>query len=180
MSGILSNTDETTPRPSAVCHDAAGNVSTGITEAAVTSARRKIVPLKVSGRMVQSGARKTAVSKIAAQTASPSTGTVSSSAGNFRFAVTFATSAAVRMTATMKTRTPSTRKPLGGFFTIGEKRCCRIAAGTAKIASATTAAIYASRTLSGLIPSIHIIVVVVSPTTLPAPPALEAATIAAR
>ena len=33
---------------------------------------------------------------------------------------------------------------------------------------------------SGLTPSIHIIVVVVSPTTLPAPPALEAATIAAR
>ena len=29
-------------------------------------------------------------------------------------------------------------------------------------------------------PAIHIIVVVVSPTTLPAPPALEAATIAAR
>ena len=34
--------------------------------------------------------------------------------------------------------------------------------------------------LSGFTPSIHIIVVVVSPTTLPDPPALEAATIAAR
>ena len=34
--------------------------------------------------------------------------------------------------------------------------------------------------LSGETPEIHIIVVVVSPTTLPAPPALEAATIAAR
>ena len=33
---------------------------------------------------------------------------------------------------------------------------------------------------SGLTPAIHIIVVVVSPTTLPAPPALDAATIAAR
>ena len=37
-----------------------------------------------------------------------------------------------------------------------------------------------SSTLSGLTPSIHIMVVVVSPTTLPEPPALEAATIAAR
>jgi len=35
-------------------------------------------------------------------------------------------------------------------------------------------------TSSGLTPSIHIIVVVVSPTTLPEPPAFEAATIAAR
>ena len=33
---------------------------------------------------------------------------------------------------------------------------------------------------SGLTPAIHIIVVVVSPMTLPAPPALAAATIAAR
>ncbi len=38
----------------------------------------------------------------------------------------------------------------------------------------------ASKTTSGETPSIHIIVVVVSPTTLHAPPALEAATIAAR
>ncbi len=45
---------------------------------------------------------------------------------------------------------------------------------------ATTAATNASTTLSGLTPSIHIMVVVVSPTTLPEPPALEAATIAAR
>jgi hypothetical protein len=46
--------------------------------------------------------------------------------------------------------------------------------------SATVAATYASRTASGETPAIHIIVVVVSPMTLPAPPALDAATIAAR
>ena len=45
---------------------------------------------------------------------------------------------------------------------------------------ATPAATNASSTLSGLTPSIHIMVVVVSPTTLPEPPALEAATIPAR
>jgi hypothetical protein len=42
------------------------------------------------------------------------------------------------------------------------------------------AAVKASSTASGLTPSIHIMVVVVSPTTLPEPPALEAATIAAK
>jgi hypothetical protein len=45
---------------------------------------------------------------------------------------------------------------------------------------ATLAAMYASNTASGDTPSIHIIVVVVSPTTLPDPPAFDAATIAAR
>jgi hypothetical protein len=49
-----------------------------------------------------------------------------------------------------------------------------------KMKIATAAATNASSTLSGLTPSIHIIVVVVSPTTLPDPPAFEAATIAAR
>jgi hypothetical protein len=34
--------------------------------------------------------------------------------------------------------------------------------------------------IGGLMPSIHIMVVVVSPTTLPEPPAFEAATMAAR
>jgi hypothetical protein len=38
----------------------------------------------------------------------------------------------------------------------------------------------ASSTSTGEIPAIHIIVVVVSPITLPAPPVFEAATIAAR
>ncbi len=46
--------------------------------------------------------------------------------------------------------------------------------------SATPAATYACTTSSGSTPSIHIIVVVVSPTTLPEPPALDAATMAAR
>jgi hypothetical protein len=41
-------------------------------------------------------------------------------------------------------------------------------------------ATYACSTASGETPLIHIIVVVVSPITLPAPPAFEAATIATR
>ena len=54
---MLSNTAETNPRPSAVCHDATGSFSTGIIEAAVTSASKKIVPLNVSGITAQSGRR---------------------------------------------------------------------------------------------------------------------------
>jgi hypothetical protein len=46
--------------------------------------------------------------------------------------------------------------------------------------SAQVAATYAVNTDSGLTPPIQSIVVVVSPITLPAPPALAAATIAAR
>ena len=45
---------------------------------------------------------------------------------------------------------------------------------------ATIAPTYASTTCMGLTPAIHIMVVVVSPTTLPAPPALLAPTMAAR
>ena len=63
---------------------------------------------------------------------------------------------------------------------IGEYFCCAIAAGMPKMKSATEAAMPASATTRGETPSIHIMVVVVSPTTLQAPPALEAATIAAR
>jgi hypothetical protein len=63
---------------------------------------------------------------------------------------------------------------------IGDARCCWRLAGIPKIASAITDGRNASATCSGLTPSIHIIVVVVSPTTLHAPPAFDAATIAAR
>lgn len=49
----------------------------------------------------------------------------------------------------------------------------------AKKSSAGTAATWASTTCDELTPAIHIIVVV-SPTTLPEPPAFEAAAIAAR
>ena len=53
-------------------------------------------------------------------------------------------------------------------------------AGMPKINIAAPAATHASSTCSGSTPSIHIIVVVVSPTTLPEPPAFDAATMAAR
>jgi hypothetical protein len=62
---------------------------------------------------------------------------------------------------------------------IGENFCCCTAAGIPKINKAIAAPMIASKTRIGEIPAIHIIVVVVSPRTLHAPPAFEAATIAA-
>src|SRR3954452_11221132 len=117
---MLSNTAETKPRPSAVGQDATGSLSTGIIEAAVTSASRKIVPLNVSGITDQSGLRKGAVKKITIHTAMPSTGIASSNAGNFRLAVMLAVSAATRMAATINTLVASIFRPLGGSLTIGE------------------------------------------------------------
>ncbi len=98
---MLSNTEDRKPRPSAVCQEASGSSSTGISEALVTSASRKIVPLKVSGMISQSGRRSGAVARITIHTASPITGTTSSRAGNFRLAMTFARIAMIRIAATM-------------------------------------------------------------------------------
>ncbi len=84
------------------------------------------------------------------------------------------------MKATTPSDHPSTRAPTSASFWIGCSACCCRAAMTPKIISATIAAIYASNTSRGGIPEIHIMVVVVSPTTLPDPPALDAATMPAR
>src|SRR5262249_32962318 len=129
------------PSPKAVCHDAAGSSSTGIIDAHVTNANRKIVPLEVSGMIAQSGLRNGAVARMTIQTAIPSTGKTSSTAGNRRFAVTLAPIATTRIAATIHTRTHSTRSPEGASRTIGENRCCVTAAGIAKTAKAATAAI---------------------------------------
>ena len=52
---MLSNTEERKPRPSAVCHDAAGSFSTGIIEAHSTSESRKIEPLQRAGQQLPVG-----------------------------------------------------------------------------------------------------------------------------
>src|SRR5688500_10004426 len=119
---MLSNTADRKPRPSAVCHEARGNSSTGISEAQVTSARRKIVPLKVSGMIAQSGRRIGAVARMTAQTASPITGTTSSSAGNLRLAVTLARMAMIRIEATKQIDGMAVFNPIGSTVTIGALR----------------------------------------------------------
>ena len=78
---MLSNTADTKPRPSAVCHDASGRCSTGIIEAIVTRDNKNIAPLKASGSNDHSGLRTGADTRIATHTAAPSTGNWSSTAG---------------------------------------------------------------------------------------------------
>ena len=63
---------------------------------------------------------------------------------------------------------------------MGEYLCCCTAAGMPKTNNATVEPMIASNTRAGETPAIQIMVVVVSPSTLQAPPAFEAATMAAR
>jgi hypothetical protein len=88
--------------------------------------------------------------------------------------------AAARITPTTATRGQSTWVCRGVSFMIGEYRVCWNEAGMPHTTSATNEAIVASSTAKGEMPLTHIIVVVVSPMTLPAPPALAQATSAAR
>src|SRR5262249_32995660 len=81
VSGMLSNTAETQPRPNAVCQDAAGSFSTGTIEAPVTTDSRKIVPLRVSASTAQPGCRKGTAARMAAHTARPITGHASNASG---------------------------------------------------------------------------------------------------
>ncbi len=64
VNGMLSNTEDKNPSPNAVRHEAAGNSSTGISEAQLTSASRNTVPLKVSGMTDQSGRRSGVASRM--------------------------------------------------------------------------------------------------------------------
>src|SRR5690242_12611709 len=177
---MLSNTAETNPSPSATCHEASGSLCTGIIDAASTNESRKIEPLSAPGNSLQAGRRSGTHTSSAAHTAAPMNGKRSDHALNFTLTTTFTTIAVTRMNATMNTRAPSMRTLDDASFTMGEYRCCCSEAGMPKITIAIDAAMYASSTDSGETPSIHIIVVVVSPTTLPEPPAFDAATMAAR
>ena len=82
VSGMLSNTAETKPRPSVVAQDGVGNAATGISEAHHTSASRNRLPLKALGSRFQLGGRYAASSSRASATARPITGNFSSIAGS--------------------------------------------------------------------------------------------------
>ena len=65
-------TADTKPRPNVAGQEAAGNLSTGISEAQATSDRRKTAPLAASGTTDQSSLRHTAVPRISTQCQCPS------------------------------------------------------------------------------------------------------------
>ncbi len=117
---MLSNTAETKPRPSAVCQDAAGSFSTGISEAHTISERRNTLPLNAPGSSDHAGLRHSAAMEIAAHTPAPMNGKRSEYALNFTLTTTLTTIAASRMDATIATRGQSTRTPAAAPCVIGE------------------------------------------------------------
>jgi hypothetical protein len=176
---MLSNTADTNPSPSVVSHDAIGSRSTGISDAASTRQSRKTAPRRVAGMTDQSGRRQAAVASSTTQTVEPRNGNRSPAPGNRTLVATLTAMAEARISATMAIRPQSNATCPVERASIGWYLCCCSDAGMPQTTSATPAATYACTTSSGLTPSIHIIVVVVSPTTLPEPPAFEAATMAA-
>ena len=74
----------------AVCQEADGSSSTGIIEAQVTSDSRKIVPWNVSGMIFPVGSPQRRGREDHAHTASPITGTMSSTPETSRLAITLA------------------------------------------------------------------------------------------
>ena len=117
---MLSKTAETKPRPSAVCQDAAGNFSTGISEAHTISERRNTLPLNAPGSSDHAGLRHSAAMRIAAHTPAPMNGKRSEYALNFTLTITLTMIAASRMDATIATRGQSTRAPPAAPCVIGE------------------------------------------------------------
>ena len=85
-----------------------------------------------------------------------------------------------RIQNTMPTRAQSIRCATFESLMIGEYACCCLDAMIPTMMTATTDATYASSTARGDTPASHNMVVVVSPTTEPAPPAFDAATMPAK
>src|SRR5688572_31812149 len=98
---MLSNTDESRPSPNADPQDGTGRPLTGINDAAATRATRNIAPVAAGFMTFQSGFAIRLVSRIAAQSASPSQGAVSSPSLR-AFAMILAATAADRMIATIQ------------------------------------------------------------------------------
>ena len=177
---MLSKIAETRPKPSVVVADALGRTSTGISEADRTSASKKRLPRAAPGTSFQLSGRKAVPASNVNHNAAASNGKSSARDPRMALAARFVHAAAARAVTTIPIRQPSTRMGSEALlFAVAQLACCRDAT-VPKTTRAVAEPMYAGSTASGLVPSIHIIVVVVSPSTLPAPPALAAATMAAR
>ena len=136
--------------------------------------------MNASGSSFQSGWRSGAVTRIATHTAAPMTGNCVEHVGKLEVGHHVGAIAATRMQ-----RDDADARPVDacrGARVLHDRRVAlllergRDAADDQRHRRGDVGIEHRE----GLTPSIHIIVVVVSPTTLPAPPALEAATMAAR
>src|SRR5262245_15771122 len=129
--GMLSNTAETKPNPKVEDHEASGKFSTGISEAAATRVTRNIVPFNASGMADQSGDLILAKTRMMSQMAMPRRGTASRKAESAKLRVPLAARAAMRMDATINSRTQSMVGALFISLIIDECLCCTKDAGTA-------------------------------------------------
>ena len=166
---MLSKKADTKPRPSAVHSDGAGSSSTGIIDAAATRHTRKTMPCAACGSAFQLALLSSWPSAIAIQT--PSAGKLNAMLVEI---------VPTMIIPTMTSLVLSTGGDASSGLISGCSEFCCALAKIPKNEIATIAPIAASTTHSGEAPAIQIIVVVVSPMTEPAPPALDAATIAAR
>ncbi len=137
---MLSNTDEMKPRVKADCQEAGGSFSTGIIEAQVTRASRKIEPLRASGIRLHSGFLTGMAASSTTHTATPRKGKWSAASANFRLTVTLVATAPTRMAPTTPTRAQSMWCAAWMLRRIGWCRCCCRAAGKPNTSSATAAA----------------------------------------
>src|SRR5262245_60401644 len=158
---MLSNTAERTPKPNVLIVDGAGSRSTGISEASATNATRNSAPFSASRRMPQSGLRIGAVTSSAVQRPSPNAGTCSSTPGKTIFVVTFVATSVASAASTMMRRDQSIRTVAADAIDNGDRASCEISASGANTANAPSEPINAGRRSNGLMPLIHIIVVVV-------------------
>jgi hypothetical protein len=137
-------------------------------------------PLKVERRSDQSGARSGTETRIAAQTARPDhRPMVQDRRGTGGSPTTLATIGDHEDEGDDSDASPvDAHFPAADPSGSGSRPAAASRRSRRRCTSRRPAATNASRTESGLTPAIHIIVVVVSPTTLPEPPAFDAATIA--
>src|SRR5688572_18754459 len=117
VSGILSNTDDSTPSAATDCQLGSGRLSTGISDAAATSNTRNKAPFAAGFTTDQSGWPIGPVTRIAAQIAIPSQGRDSPTP--VAFAQMFVATAATRMKATIPIRRQSSGCPAGLWARIG-------------------------------------------------------------
>ena len=178
---MLSNTADTKPSPIATCHDASGSLCTGIIDAASTSDSRNTAPRERAGQLAPSaGARSGTQTRIATQTAAPMNGNgrrdplkldVDDDVDDDR--------------GDQDQRDDEHARPVDATPAGASRDDRRVALLLQRRRDAEDhqrerRGDVGLEHRSGDTPSIHIIVVVVSPTTLPEPPAFDAATIAAR
>src|SRR5690242_12263349 len=105
---MLSKIAERNPIPKVVCHEGTGRFSTGISEAALTKASRKIEPRKARGSRDQFDERAGTTAAMAIHVAAPTNGKRLICVGYLKLTKKFVPITTSRINATKPTRSQST------------------------------------------------------------------------